>query len=74
VLGTARRLSLVWGLHCVAGPEPDNLEDMIHNACRIALREGLAKPDQRIIVTAGVPLGQPGVTNMLRVAFVEGGR
>jgi pyruvate kinase len=47
---------------------------MIHNACRIALREGFAKPDQRIIVTAGVPLGQTGVTNMLRVAFVEGGR
>jgi pyruvate kinase len=74
VHGTARRLSLVWGLHCVAGPEPDTLEDMIHNACRIALREGFAKPDQRIIVTAGVPLGHTGVTNMLRVAFVEGGR
>jgi pyruvate kinase len=74
VLGTARRLSLVWGLHCVAGPEPDNLEDMIHNACRIAIRDGFAAPNQRIIVTAGVPLGQTGVTNMLRVAFVEGDR
>ena len=47
---------------------------MIDNACRVALREGFAKPDQRIIVTAGVPLGKPGATNMLRVAFVEDGR
>ncbi len=74
VLSTARRLSLVWGLHCVAGPEPDTLEDMIHNACRVALREGFAKADERIIVTAGVPLGRPGATNMLRVAFVEEGK
>ena len=74
VQATARRLSLVWGLHCVPGPEPDNLEDMIHNACRVALREGFAKPDERIIVTAGVPLGKPGATNMLRVAFVEEGK
>ncbi|MCB1500772.1 MAG: pyruvate kinase [Bauldia sp.] len=71
VLHTARRLSLVWGLHCIAGPEPSTLEDMIHHACRIALREGLAQPHERIIVTAGVPLGKPGATNMLRVAFVE---
>ena len=72
VLGTARRLSLVWGLHCVPGPEPDTLEHMIDRACRLAVREGFAKPGERIIVTAGTPLGNPGVTNMLRVAFVEG--
>ena len=71
VLPTARRLSLVWGLHCVAGPEPGTFEDMIHHACRVALREGFAQPHERIIVTAGVPLGKPGATNMLRVAFVE---
>jgi pyruvate kinase len=74
ILATARRLSLVWGLHCVAGPEPDNLEDMIRHACEVALSEDFAKPDERIIVTAGVPLGKPGATNMLRVALVEGGR
>jgi pyruvate kinase len=40
----------------------------------VALREGLAKSDERIIVTAGVPLGKPGATNMLRVAFVDEGK
>ena len=36
----------------------------------IAFREGFAKAGQRIIIVAGVPLGTPGATNMLRIAFV----
>ncbi|MBZ0230648.1 MAG: pyruvate kinase, partial [Bauldia sp.] len=71
IVSTARRLSLVWGLHCVAGPEPRELEDMIHRACHVAFTEGYAKPGQRIIVIAGVPLGTPGATNMLRIAFIS---
>ena len=33
-------------------------------------KEGFAKPGQRVIVMAGVPLGTPGATNMLRIAYV----
>jgi pyruvate kinase len=43
---------------------------MIDRACRIAFREGFAKAGQRVIVVAGIPLGTPGATNMLRIAFV----
>ena len=57
IVATARRLSIVWGLHCIAGKEPDTLEEMIERACNIAIEEGFAKPGQRIIVTAGLPLG-----------------
>jgi pyruvate kinase len=71
-LATARRLSLVWGLHCVVGEEAGTLEGMVDDACAIALREGFAEPGQRIIITAGVPLGRPGATNLLRIAFVSG--
>ena len=70
VTATARRLSLVWGLHCLVGEEPTALEGMVEHACRMAVREGFAAPGQRIIVTAGVPLGTPGATNVLRIAFV----
>jgi len=70
VTATARRLSIVWGLHCVVGNEPDTLEVMIDRACQVAIDEGVAEPGQRIIVTAGVPLGTPGATNMLRIAYV----
>lgn len=67
---TARRLALVWGLHCVLTEDAHDLDDIAERACRIAFQEGFAQPGQRIIVTAGLPLGTPGATNMLRVAFV----
>lgn len=70
IAATGRRLALVWGLHCVLTSDAENLDEMVVKACRITYREGFAKPGQRIIVSAGVPLGTPGATNMLRVAFV----
>ena len=66
----ARRLALVWGLHCVVGEDARNVEDMVDRACRISFDEGFAKPGQRIIVVGGVPFGTPGSTNMLRIAQV----
>ncbi|HEX2257433.1 MAG TPA: pyruvate kinase alpha/beta domain-containing protein, partial [Afifellaceae bacterium] len=67
---TARRLSLVWGLHCVVSEDAHDVDDMVDNATRIAFLEGFAKPGERIIITAGVPFGTPGATNLLRIAFV----
>jgi pyruvate kinase len=43
---------------------------MVDRACRIAFKEAFAKAGQRVIVVAGVPLGTPGATNMLRIASV----
>src|SRR5262249_10788740 len=70
IVATARRLSLVWGLHTVAGDEPTNLEEMIAHAAEVAETEGLAAKGERVIITAGVPLGTPGATNMIRIAYV----
>ena len=70
IVETARRLSLLWGTHCVVTPDASDLDDMVDRACRIAFMEGFAKPGDRVIVTAGVPLRTPGATNMLRIAYV----
>lgn len=70
VIATARRLSLVWGCHCVVAPDANDLDDMVDRACRIAHREEFCRPGDRIIITAGVPLRTPGATNMLRIAYV----
>jgi len=70
VIQTARRLSVVWGLHCVVSSEPTDLDDMVNRACRIVVEEGFGKPGDRIIMSAGVPLGTPGSTNMLRIAYI----
>ncbi len=67
---TARRLSMVWGLHCVVTEDARDIDEMVHRACAIAFREDFAEPGQRIIITAGVPFGTPGATNLLRVAFI----
>ncbi len=71
VARTARRLSLVWGLHCVVTEDALDLDDMVDRACRIAVDEDFAAPGDRVIITAGVPLRTPGSTNMLRIAFVS---
>ena len=69
-IATGRRLSLVWGVHCVVAQDARDQDDMVARACRIAFKEGFAKSGQRVIIVAGVPLGTPGATNMLRIAFV----
>ena len=48
-----------------------NFADMIERACRIACEQGLAKNGDRLVVTAGVPFGTPGATNILRIARVD---
>ena len=69
-IATGRRLAVVWGVHCVVTEDAHDQDDMVDRACRIAFKEGFAKPGQRVIVVAGVPFGTPGATNMLRIAYV----
>lgn len=71
VESTARRLSLVWGVQSILTGDPENLSHMVRKACRIAFEEGLVKPRDGILITAGIPLGSPGATNMIRIAFVD---
>ena len=70
IVKTARRLSVVWGLHCVVTEDATDLDDMVNRACRIVANEGFGKPGDRVIISAGVPLGTPGATNMLRIAYI----
>ncbi|WP_406872794.1 pyruvate kinase [Aminobacter sp. P9b] len=70
ILATARRLSMLWGTHCVVSPDAVDLDDMVDRACNVAFNEGFAAGGDRVIITAGVPLRTPGSTNMLRIAYV----
>ena len=45
-------------------------DDTVIRAGSIAFRDGFAKAGQRVIIVAGVPLGTPGTTNMVRIAYV----
>jgi pyruvate kinase len=68
--GTGRKLSVVWGIHCVIDEDAHDQDDMVERACRIAFRERFAKAGQRVIIVAGLPLGTPGATNSMRIAYV----
>jgi pyruvate kinase len=67
---TARKLCLVWGTHCVLTEDQQTVDDMVVRAGEVASSEGFAKPGDRILITAGVPVGTPGTTNMLRIAVI----
>ncbi len=70
-ISTARRLALAWGAHCVETEDISSFGEMVGKACGIAHRDEFARPGQRVVVTAGVPFGTPGATNVLRIAWVE---
>lgn len=70
-VSTGRKLSLAWGVHCVVAQDARDQDDMVDRACGIAIQDNFVKAGQRIIIIAGVPLGTPGATNMVRIAFVN---
>lgn len=69
---TARRLGLLWGTHAVNTRDVDSFEEMVAKAKRMALRHGIAKAGDRVIVCAGVPFKTPGSTNVLHVVTILG--
>lgn len=69
---TARRLALVWGVHAVLHPDiVRSVDDMVANAIRITLAEEFGTMGELIAITAGMPFGRKGTTNMLRVTRLK---
>ena len=69
-LTTARRLALAWGAHAVVAPDITSVDEMVSQAQAIAISQGFAQTGESIVITAGIPFGTSGGTNMLRVATV----
>ncbi|UCH74006.1 MAG: pyruvate kinase [Rhodospirillales bacterium] len=70
-LATARRLAVVWGVRSIHTADARNFPDMERKASAAALAHGFADAGERIVITAGVPFGTPGTTNILRIARVQ---
>ena len=69
-LPAARRLALVWGVRPILCPEILDMQEVTELACRTVLEEGLGSPGSTIVVSAGMPFGTPGTTNILRIAQI----
>ena len=70
IIGTARKLSLVWGVDCVLQKDANHLDDMIRKTKILARKKYMVKKGDKLVVTAGVPLKVPGTTNLIRVIII----
>ncbi len=62
-----RRLSLVWGVYPVLSPHSNNTDDVIEFSIDSAVKKGYVKEGDLVIMTAGIPVGTSGSTNLIKV-------
>lgn len=68
---TQRCLALVWGVESFLVESFSNTDQMIETAVNTAREKGLVEKGDTVVITAGVPLGGPGRTNMLKIEIIE---
>ncbi|CAM3366354.1 MULTISPECIES: pyruvate kinase [Paenibacillus] len=64
---TLRRLALTWGVTPVKGELATSTDEMFDYALQGGVKSGLVKEGDLVVITAGVPLGRSGSTNLLKV-------
>ncbi len=65
------QLRLCWGVYPAYGKPVSNISGMFETAVRLCRETKLAKPGDLIVITGGVPLGQAGTTNLLKVERIN---
>lgn len=64
---TCHQLNMSWGIESGIIEEKDNTDELIRHALDVSLAKGYLKKDDLVVITAGVPLGMSGTTNLLKV-------
>ncbi len=67
---TARRLAMAWGVHAVHIDNEERFSAVVKRAVETAKTQEFAESGDKIVITAGVPMGTPGSTNVLRIERV----
>lgn len=65
-----RQMNILWGVKPIMVEEKQNTDDLFNHVIEVAEREGLVKNGDIAVITAGIPLGISGTTNMLKVHLV----
>lgn len=65
-----RAMQLYWGVQPLLGPSSDNTDEMIDISLSCALQHGAISDGDSVVITAGVPVGEPGSTNLIKVVTV----
>lgn len=66
-LAVARKLTVAWGIYSVINARLSKVEEVSSTAVEIARSRDFAGSGDTVVITAGIPLGQPGSTNTLRI-------
>jgi pyruvate kinase len=69
--GVARRLCIAWGVHAVVSEDTRSMGDAVLRAAKLAREEGFARHGESVVLAGGIPFGQAGTTNSLRVLTVK---
>lgn len=64
---TMRQLALVWGVTPVFGKEASSTDELLDTALQGGKASGLVKAGDLVVITAGIPLGRSGSTNLVKV-------
>jgi pyruvate kinase len=65
-----RRLSLVWGVYPQEGRVAKTTDEMLDLAVEESLNSGIVKHGNLVVITAGVPVGEAGTTNLMKIHVV----
>ena len=66
----ARSLSLSWGVYATVADKPSSTDEMFNLASKVSQEEGYASEGNLIIITAGVPVGEKGTTNLMKIQMI----
>ncbi len=63
----ARSLSVVFGISAIVAPHTTSTDEMMAQMDRVLVEKGLLKPRDSVVFVAGMPIGRPGSTNMMKL-------
>ncbi|MGT9594809.1 pyruvate kinase [Enterococcus faecalis] len=66
----ARSLSLSWGVYATVADKLSSTDEMFNLASKVSQEEGYASEGDLIIITAGVPVGEKGTTNLMKIQMI----
>jgi pyruvate kinase len=72
IKAVAGRLLLYWGVRPQMIVEPVSVDEIFALAARLSHDLGIVRPGDLIVITAGIPIGETGTTNMLKVERIGG--
>jgi pyruvate kinase len=67
---TRNQLELVWGVYPLLGEKVPSTDEMLELSVQESLKSGLIKHGDIVVITAGVPVGEAGTTNMMKIHVV----